>query len=94
MYGIPLDTLVTITSPRVKNDQPPLLRPPTPSPVPEVHLAAALPDDAQDERVGDGGLDVEGLVVQRLQLLVILLRGVHLDLQRVHLQQLSTCVDR
>jgi hypothetical protein len=26
--------------------------------IPEVHLAATLPDDAQDERVGDGGLDV------------------------------------
>ncbi len=36
---------------------------------PEVHLAATLPDDAQDERVGDGGLDVQALVVKRLQLL-------------------------
>ncbi len=36
---------------------------------PEMHLAATLPDDAQDEGVGDGGLDVQGLVVQCLQFL-------------------------
>jgi hypothetical protein len=36
---------------------------------PEVHLAATLPDDTQDEGVGDGGLDVQGLVVQCLQFL-------------------------
>ena len=46
----------------------------------QMHLAAALPDHAQDERVWDGGLDVQGLVVQRLQLLIVLLRRVHLDL--------------
>ncbi len=34
-----------------------------------MHLAATLPDDAQDEGVGDGGLDVQGLVVQCLQFL-------------------------
>ena len=36
----------------------------------------------------DGALDVEALVVERLQLLVVLLRRVHLDLERVDLQQL------
>ena len=37
----------------------------------------------------DCRLDVEGLVVERLQLLVVLLGSVHLDLQSVNLQQLS-----
>lgn len=41
----------------------------------------------------DGGLDVQALVVQRLELLVILLRGVHLDLQRVDLQQLGALLE-
>ena len=36
----------------------------------------------------DGALDVQALVVQRLELLVVLLRRVHLDLERVDLQQL------
>ena len=36
---------------------------------PEVHLAAALPDDPEYEGVGDGRLDVQALVVQRLQFL-------------------------
>ena len=37
----------------------------------------------------DCRLDVEGLIVERLQLLVVLLGSVHLDLQSVNLQQLS-----
>ena len=53
-----------------------------------VHLAAALPDDAHDPGVWDGGLDGQGLVVQLPQLLGVLLLGVHLDLQGIHLQQL------
>ena len=33
----------------------------------------------------DGALDVQTLVVERLQFLVVLLRRVHLDLERVDL---------
>uniref|UniRef100_A0A1I8GPP9 RNA polymerase beta subunit n=1 Tax=Macrostomum lignano TaxID=282301 RepID=A0A1I8GPP9_9PLAT len=55
----------------------------------QVHLAAALANDAHDERVRDGRLDVQRLVVQVLQLLVVLLQGVHLDLQGEDLQQVG-----
>ena len=59
-----------------------------PVPLVHVHLAAALPDDAHDAWVGDGALDGEGLHVQLLQLLGVLLGTVQLNLQRVHFQQL------
>jgi hypothetical protein len=54
-----------------------------------VHFASALPDDALHTRVRDGALDAQGLLVQLLQLLVVALLCVHLDLNRVHLQQLG-----
>ena len=41
----------------------------------------------------DGALDVQALVVQRLELLVVLLRCVHLDLERVDLQQLRALLE-
>lgn len=53
-----------------------------------VHLAAALADDAEDAGVGYGGLDGQRLVVQLLEPLCVLLLRVHLDLQRIDLQQL------
>ena len=51
--------------------------------------AAPTSDNAHDEWMRDGRLDVQRLLVQLLQLLVVLLRRVHLDLQRVDLQQLG-----
>lgn len=39
--------------------------------------------------MGNRRLDVQGLFVECLQLLVVLLHGVHLDLQRIDLQQLG-----
>ncbi len=53
-----------------------------------VHLAAALADDAHDARVRDGALDCQRPAVQLLQALGVLQLCVHLDLQRIHLQQL------
>lgn len=41
----------------------------------------------------DGALDVDGLLVERLQRLVVLLLGVHLDLERVDLEQLSALLE-
>lgn len=35
-----------------------------------------------------GRLDVQRLFIQGLQFLVVLLRSVHLDLQRIYLEQL------
>ena len=54
----------------------------------EMHFAAAFTNHAQDDRMRNGRLDVQRLVVQRLQLFVVFLSGVHLDLQGVNLQQL------
>ena len=56
---------------------------------PRPHPSDPTSDNTHDERVGDGRLDVQGLLVECLELLAVLLLRVHLDLQRVHLQQLS-----
>ena len=45
-------------------------------------------DDSHDERVGNGRLDMEGLLIESLQLLVVLLLSVHLNLQGIDLKQL------
>ena len=52
------------------------------------HLATALLDDAEDARVRDRGAHRVGGVVDLLELLVVLRLVVHLDLERVDLQEL------
>ena len=52
------------------------------------HLSTALLDDAEDARVRDRGAHGVGGVVDLLELLVVLRLVVHLDLERVDLQQL------
>ena len=47
-------------------------------------------DHSHDERMRDGRLDVQGLFVQGLLLLVVLLGRVHLNLKGVNLQELSS----
>lgn len=52
------------------------------------HFAAALANHAHDARVRDRALDLQRLRVEVRELLGVLGRGVQLDLERVHLEQL------
>lgn len=53
-----------------------------------MHFSSTFTDDSQNKRMWNGRLDVQRLIIKRLQLLVVLLRGVHLDFKRVNLEQL------
>lgn len=52
-----------------------------------VHLAAALPNSPHDPRVRNSTFDTQGLIIQLLQLLEVLLSRIHLNFDCINLQQ-------
>mmetsp|Transcript_58376 Transcript_58376/g.133956 ORF Transcript_58376/g.133956 Transcript_58376/m.133956 type:complete len:410 (+) Transcript_58376:422-1651(+) len=80
----PCDTRLVVILERLKKVVPRLF----PLALRHVHLATTLSDHAHDLGMRYGGLDLQRLLVEQLQLLVVLGGGVHLDLERIHLEQL------
>ena len=56
----------------------------------EMHFPTAFSDNTHNQWMGYSGLDVKGLLVKRLEFLVVFLSSIHLNLKSVNLKQLGS----